>query len=135
MVGVIGGGGAILTVPILTYLFHIDVILATYYSLVIVGSVALAGAIIKLRTGEILWKAVVVFGVPSVLATYFARQFIIPHLPHEIAGVSIGVGLLIVFSLIMLGSGCSMACRRYIDSFDTKIAIAPHPSYIRMGII
>lgn len=41
VVGLVGGGGAILTVPILVYLFHLDPVLATYYSLVIVGTTAL----------------------------------------------------------------------------------------------
>ncbi|MFM8485534.1 MAG: sulfite exporter TauE/SafE family protein, partial [Bacteroidota bacterium] len=39
--GLIGGGGSILTVPVLVYLFGVDPVLATAYSLFIVGATSL----------------------------------------------------------------------------------------------
>ena len=45
VLGLIGGGGSILTVPMLVYLFQIDPIVATAYSLFIVGVSALVGAL------------------------------------------------------------------------------------------
>ena len=41
--GLIGGGGSILTVPVLVYLFHIEPVLATTWSLFIVGVTSLTG--------------------------------------------------------------------------------------------
>ena len=49
--GLIGGGGSILTVPILVYLFGTNPITATAYSLFIVGSTALVGGIVYLKKG------------------------------------------------------------------------------------
>jgi uncharacterized membrane protein YfcA len=45
--GLIGGGGSILTVPVLVYLFGIDALLATEYSLFIVGISSVAGSMAK----------------------------------------------------------------------------------------
>lgn len=43
--GLIGGGGSILTVPVLVYLFGIDALVATEYSLFIVGISSVAGSL------------------------------------------------------------------------------------------
>ena len=83
IVGLVGGGGAILTVPILVYLFHIDPILATFYSLLIVGSTTLIGTLIKIPSKEIVWKVGIIFGIPSVIATYFSRHILVPSIPDH----------------------------------------------------
>ena len=43
--GLIGGGGSILSVPVLVYLFHYDAVTATAYSLFIVGITSLFGSV------------------------------------------------------------------------------------------
>ena len=67
--GLIGGGGSILTVPVLVYLFHQDAVLSTSYSLFIVGTTALVGAIPKFKDGLIDMKTAVIFGIPSLICT------------------------------------------------------------------
>lgn len=47
--GLIGGGGSILTVPVLVYLFSVDTVLATTYSLFVVGSTSLVGSFSYLK--------------------------------------------------------------------------------------
>lgn len=49
ILGLIGGGGSILTVPILVYLLHINPVTATGYSLFVVGTSSLTGALINMR--------------------------------------------------------------------------------------
>ena len=66
--GLIGGGGSILTVPVLVYLFGVEPILATAYSLFIVGCTSLVGAFPKYREGQVNLKTAVIFGIPSILA-------------------------------------------------------------------
>ncbi|MFN8943236.1 MAG: TSUP family transporter, partial [Pseudobdellovibrionaceae bacterium] len=68
--GLIGGGGSILTVPILVYLFEMNPITATAYSLFIVGSTALVGGMIYLKKGDVDLKTGFVFAVPSFIAVY-----------------------------------------------------------------
>ncbi|MEY2894434.1 MAG: hypothetical protein RIS42_153, partial [Bacteroidota bacterium] len=68
--GLIGGGGSILTVPVLVYLFGVNPILATAYSLFVVGASSLVGAIPKYNQGLINLKTAVIFGIPSIAAVY-----------------------------------------------------------------
>jgi uncharacterized membrane protein YfcA len=111
--GLIGGGGSILTVPILVYLFHIDPVLATAYSLFIVGLTSLFGSFSHMRMGNIDWKTAIVFGIPSIAAVFFTRLVIMPAIPKEIFTVgdfvvTKSVFLLILFAVLMLLASFSM---------------------------
>jgi len=79
--GLIGGGGSILTVPVLLYLFHFDEKLATAYSLFVVGTSALVGGIQKQRQGLADLKTAAIFGVPALAAVFFTRYIIVPAIP------------------------------------------------------
>jgi hypothetical protein len=66
--GLIGGGGSILTVPILVYLFQIDPENATSYSLFIVGITALVGSHRHYKLGNLQLKSALYFAIPSVFS-------------------------------------------------------------------
>ncbi len=111
--GLIGGGGSILTVPILVYLFSIDAVLATAYSLFIVGLTSLIGSFSHMRLGNIHWRTAIVFGIPSILAVYATRAFLVPALPDPLfnlgeLAVSKALGMLILFALLMVAAAYSM---------------------------
>jgi uncharacterized membrane protein YfcA len=111
--GLIGGGGSILTVPILVYLFHIDAVSATAYSLFIVGLTSLVGSVSHMRMGNIHWKTAVVFGIPSIAAVFFTRLMIMPAIPEVIFtvgshNVTKPLFLLILFAVLMLAASLSM---------------------------
>jgi hypothetical protein len=111
--GLIGGGGSILTVPILVYLFSVDAVLATAYSLFIVGLTSLIGSFSHMRMGNIHWLTAVVFGIPSILAVYATRAFLVPALPDPLftmAGLAVSkaLGMLILFALLMVAAAYSM---------------------------
>lgn len=82
--GLIGGGGSILTVPILVYLFGQDPLIATSGSLFVVGSTAFVGAILNARKKLIDFKTGVRFAIPSFLGVFTARHFILPYIPDHI---------------------------------------------------
>jgi uncharacterized membrane protein YfcA len=86
--GLIGGGGSILTVPILVYLFGIDATLATSYSLFIVGSTALVGTVRHRRLGNLQIQTAVAFALPSIVSSIFVRRLILPMIPEELAYIS-----------------------------------------------
>ena len=114
--GLIGGGGSILTVPILVYLFHIDAVMATAYSLFIVGLTSLIGSGSHMRLGNIHWRTAIVFGIPSIISVYATRAWLVPALPDPLfsmGGVAIGksIGILIFFAVIMVVAAFSMIRR------------------------
>ncbi len=111
--GLIGAGGSILTVPVLVYLASVEPVLATAYSLFVVGSTALVGAVQNAFKKLVDFKTAFIFGVPSILAVYATRAFIMPRIPSEIAfgewfSVSKGVGILLVFAVLMVATSVSM---------------------------
>lgn len=79
--GLIGGGGSILAVPVLAYLFHLDEKIATAYSLFIVGSAALVGSIRQNKIGNIDWRTAIVFGIPAIIGVWIIRHYVVPILP------------------------------------------------------
>jgi uncharacterized membrane protein YfcA len=111
--GLIGGGGSILTVPILVYLFRVDAVPATAYSLFIVGLTSLVGSFSHMRMGNIHWRTAMVFGIPSIVAVYATRAWLVPALPDPlffIGAMPMGkaLGMLILFAMLMVAAAYSM---------------------------
>ncbi len=111
--GLIGGGGSILTVPVLVYLFGVDPVLATAYSLFIVGSTSLVGTLPKYRDGLVNLKTAAIFGIPSILAVYATRAWLVPMIPDpvfNIGGIVVSKAMLIMglFAVLMVFASISM---------------------------
>ncbi len=85
--GLIGGGGSILTVPILVYLFGIEPMLATAYSLFVVGSSSLLGSISYVKKGLLNFRTGILFAIPSIAAVFITRRYLIPLFPEHITSV------------------------------------------------
>jgi uncharacterized membrane protein YfcA len=114
--GLIGGGGSILTVPILVYLFYLDPVTATAYSLFVVGFTALGGTIRSIQKKQIDFRTGVVFAIPSFIAVYFTRKILIPVIPENIFSfgdfiMTKNLAIMVFFSLIMLLSAYYMIKR------------------------
>lgn len=113
VLGLIGGGGSILTVPVLVYLLAIEPVIATAYSLFIVGTTSLVGAIKNIRKKLVDFRTALVFAVPAFIAVYTTRKYLVPAIPEEIftiGGFTLtkDVGIMIFFAIIMLLAAVSM---------------------------
>jgi uncharacterized protein len=110
--GLIGGGGSVLTVPVFVYMLHVNPVLATTYSLFVVGSCSLVGGARAWHKGLIDFPTVIYFGASSMVSVYLVRHFVVPIIPAEfdIAGFTItkGVFLMTLFALLMVGAAISM---------------------------
>ena len=84
--GLIGSGGSILTVPLLVYLFQVSPLLATTYSLAIVGLSSIAGVISRLKQKLVDFKTILVFGAPSIVGVFLARKYLLPAIPEQMYG-------------------------------------------------
>lgn len=134
--GLIGGGGSILTVPILVYLFATDAVLATAYSLFIVGLTSLVGSLSHISQGNIHWRTAFVFGLPSIVGVYLTRLYVVPVIPSNIFQIGEFVltkplFLLILFAVIMLLAAVSMirkpkkVSEEQLPTGDEQITIRP----------
>lgn len=115
--GIIGGGGSILAVPVLAYLFSIDEKAATAYSLFIVGASSLVGGLKQHFKGYVDWRTAIVFGIPAIAGVTLVRYFVIPILPDVL--LTIGdfeftrrMGMFGLFALLMIPAAFSMLKQR-----------------------
>lgn len=111
--GLIGGGGSILTVPVLVYLFGVDPVVATAYSLFIVGLTSLVGTLPKYNEDMVNLKTAVIFGIPSILAVYATRAWLVPMIPDMVFSigslvVSKAMLLMGIFAILMVAASISM---------------------------
>lgn len=111
--GLVGGGGSILTVPVLVYLFRTDAVLATAYSLFIVGTTSAAGSVSYFRQGLVNLRTAVIFGVPSIVAVFLTRAYVVPAIPETVFAVN-GLAitksmfLMLLFAVLMVLASYSM---------------------------
>lgn len=111
--GLIGGGGSILTVPVLVYLFGISPLLSTSYSLFIVGSTSLVGAFNNYRKGLVSIKTALLFGLSSITTVFLTRKFIIPAIPKNILTVGSftiteNILTMVLFAILMVAASTAM---------------------------
>ena len=113
VLGLLGGGGSILSIPILVYLFGVEPVMASAYSLFIVGVTSFVGAIPKYREHLINLKTGILFGIPSIIAIFCTRKWVVPAIPDVVYEVGEFVltkrGLLLgIFALLMVLASVSL---------------------------
>lgn len=131
--GLIGSGGSILTVPVLVYLFKVDPVSATAYSLFVVGSTATIGAVDYLRKGLLNLRTAFVFGIPSVITVFFTRAFIVPAIPTTICTINSftltkGTLFILLFATLMLTASFNMIKTRKTGKAEANSTT--HPNYL-----
>jgi uncharacterized membrane protein YfcA len=111
--GLIGGGGSILTVPVLVYLFGVEAVPATAYSLFIVGLTSAVGSFTYFRQNLVNVKTAIIFGIPSIIAVFMTRAFIVPAIPKEVFTigefiVTKNLMMMLLFAILMIAASYSM---------------------------
>lgn len=100
VLGLLGGGGSILSIPILVYLFQVEPVLASAYSLFIVGVTSFVGAVPKYRQQLINLRTGILFGIPSIASIFTTRKWIVPAIPDLIWE---GDGFVLTKRVLILG--------------------------------
>lgn len=111
--GLIGSGGSILTVPILVYVMGVEPVMATAYSLFVVGTTALVGGAQSARQGKVDFKTVLIFGVPSIAAVYLTRAYLLPIIADVLLvlgdfTLTKPIALMLLFAIVMILAAVSM---------------------------
>jgi len=141
VLGVIGGGGSILTVPILVYLMGVQADVATGYSLLIVGTTAAFGAVRYFRQGLVDIRASILFAIPSIIAVYLSRAYLMPNIPDQILSspfsLTKNTAIMVLFAILMLSSAALMLRKVYKKAppiGDIKL-IKETSSNVKVGLI
>lgn len=123
--GLIGGGGSILTVPILVYLFGVNPVLSTSYSLFVVGLTSLVGSYTHFKKGNLDLKTALIFGIPSIASVYAVRKFLVPIIPDPVfsigeAELTKNLFVLLLFSALMVLAAVSMIRKNKNEVVDCE---------------
>lgn len=126
--GLIGSGGSILTLPVLIYMFKIDTLLATSYSLFTVGITSLVGSFSYLKNKLVDIKTAIYFGIPSIIAVFITRTYLVGVIPDSIFTLGSftltkNILLLTLFAILMIGASISMLKPKKesnVESNDSK---------------
>ena len=139
--GLIGGGGSILTVPVLVYVLGVNPVLATAYSLFVVGSTSLVGAGTYMKKGLVNYKTALVFAIPSFIAVFLTRKFLVPALPDPLftvgeAIITKNIGIMVFFALIMLAASYSMiTAKKCVDCDEDEPVVFNFPMIALEGSV
>lgn len=136
ILGMIGSGGSILSVPILVYVMRIEPTLATAYSLFIIGTTSLVGGVHKAKQQLVDLKKVVLFGIPTVITVFITRKIIVPRIPDLIFSTDLftlhkSVLIMIVFAIVMIFASVRMIkpLSEIVSSDKDKL------NYYKIGIL
>jgi len=139
--GLIGGGGSILAVPVLAYLFSFDERIATSYSLFVVGMSGLIGGLKQHLKGYVDWKTAIVFGLPAITGVSLVRHFLVPVLPDELFHVNSFIftrrmGMFGLFALLMIPAAFSMLKQQKAPTLKQKKTVSyNYPLILIEGLI
>lgn len=125
ILGLIGGGGSILTLPILVYLLEVDAVMATGYSLFIIGATSLVGTFRNLKEKKIDFKIGIIFTIPALLILYLTRSIIVPAIPEVVLKIgefelSKSMAIMVLFAVVMLIASYSMIKGRQDKELEGK---------------
>ncbi len=117
VLGLMGGGGSILTVPVLVYLMGYNPVTAAAYSLFIVGTTSTFGTVQNIRKDQVEIKTGLIYALPSLVGVFISRKFIVPALPEDLFRISgflvtKNIFLMVLFAIVMILSGISMLQNR-----------------------
>ena len=140
VLGLIGGGGSILTVPILVYLLYINPVTATAYSLFVVGVSALVGAFRNMQKGLVDFRTAIVFTIPAFIAVYATRKFLVPAIPEELFTVgdfimTRDIAIMLFFAMVMLLASVSMIRNKREETDEQSEISYNYPLIVVEGLV
>ncbi|MGE2729591.1 sulfite exporter TauE/SafE family protein [Mycolicibacterium vaccae] len=124
--GLLGGGGSILTVPLLAYVGGMDAKQAIATSLLVVGVTSLVGAISHARAGRVQWRTGLIFGAAG-MAGAFAGGLLARFIP--------GTVLLIGFAVMMIATAVAMLRGRKNVDAPAQGHRLPVPKVVAEGLV
>jgi len=139
ILGLIGGGGSILTLPILVYLLVLDPVLATAYSLFVVGATAFVGTLRNIPKKIIDYKTALVFAPPAFVGVYLTRKYLVPAIPDHILSIGSfeitkGIAIMLFFAIVMLVAAWSMIRGRKELGTETQKIVYNYPLIVVEGL-
>ena len=140
VLGLIGGGGSILTVPVLVYLLAINPVTATAYSLFVVGASSLVGAFKNMQKKLVDFRTAIVFSIPAFIAVYATRKWMVPAIPESLFSIgqfeiTKNIGIMLFFAIIMILASVSMIRENGKKKTENEKISYNYPLIVLEGIV
>ncbi|MDG1331834.1 MAG: sulfite exporter TauE/SafE family protein [Crocinitomicaceae bacterium] len=135
VLGLVGGGGSILTVPLVHYLFGTSMLLATTYSLIVVSVASGVGTLQRLKSKQVDFKQGLIFVLPSMTAAFVIRRFILPEIPESFEVAGFQMSLEIIIAILLIGVMLFTAIRTLISNRRPSSESATTLSILLFGIL
>jgi uncharacterized protein len=139
--GFFGSGGSIFAVPILVYFFGIEPVIATLYSLLIVGTTSAIGSLSYLKNKLIHVKTILIFGIPSIVFVLVSRKLILPAFPEKILAfgeivITRNLLMMLLFAVLMIMAAYCMI-KKGVDNIipDIQLGKSNHIILFALGIL
>ena len=138
--GCLGAGGTMLAIPVFVYLFSLDMMTATTYSLFLVGSTCMAGLVFDKGKSSVEVRTALMFGIPSVAGSFVGRTWMVPSIPEQIfltdtLNVGKEIFLLSAFAFLLASSGLAMILRKHKRQINSPRGIHLIPAGILTGTL
>ena len=124
--GLLGGGGAILTVPVLHYVIDLPADIAIAASLIVVGLTSAFATINHGRQGRVQWRVGLFFGAASMLSAYGVGTFA-NHIPPAIRLLGFAVVMAAAASAMLRGAYTAMRASRLAQASTAALPVAVTP--------
>ncbi|MFP2961615.1 sulfite exporter TauE/SafE family protein [Myxococcus sp. 1LA] len=124
LLSLLGGGGSILTVPLLVYVLDVEPRTAIAMSLVVVGVTSASGAVLHAREGRVHWRTALLFGTGGMGGAFLGGQ-LNPYLAPDV--------LLLLFACVMVAAAVAMLRRRDAEPLANSAPVLPVPRVLAQG--
>ena len=133
--GLIGAGGSILTIPVFVYILKKDPISSSVYSMFVVGISSMAGSIQSIFNKLVDFKAVLSFGIPSVIGVFIARKTIFPVIPDELFSIGSFILSKNMFLMLCLSALMFLAARRMLKPAIKKDQVGQEDKQVKISLL
>ncbi|HYV53574.1 MAG TPA: sulfite exporter TauE/SafE family protein [Chitinophagaceae bacterium] len=133
--GLIGAGGSILTIPVFVYILKKDPVSSSVYSMFVVGISSMAGSIQSIFNKLVDFKAVLTFGIPSVIGVFIARKTIFPVIPDELFSIGSFILSKNMFLMLCLSALMFLAARRMLKPAIKKDQVGKEDKQVKISLL
>ena len=135
VLGLVGGGGSILTVPLVHYLFGTSMLLATTYSLIVVSVASGVGTLQRLKSNQVDFKQGLIFVLPSMTVAFIIRRYILPAIPESFEFMGLQMSLEIIISILLISVMLFTAIRTLLSKRKLSSEPATTLNILLFGVL
>ncbi len=140
LMGLLGGGGSVLTIPVFIYLFGLEEGYAAAYSLFVIGSTSIVGAVRNVIKQNVDYNSALLVGLPSITSVFLTTSYLVPRIPVEIFSLNDftllrSKAMMIIFSALLITAAVLILKKKRINEKQLKPKKTPRALLLFLGVM